>query len=269
MKLLVLFALMGLFITSSLRMSSETLYSVPVSNFSAKIRMIIYKKKIEDRISFVNPSVLGGLKSAEYLKLNPQGKMPLYITDENYPIPESDTIARYIIDKYSTLPPSFIPDTIQQRTLSDLVCRMHDVYIGALQGAMYKAPGNSYSTFGTDRKAALNELTRQLMVLEDTIQNFASKYPSYTGKYLCGNSMCLADATLYPTMVFCTFMLPQFFGINEESFMGPNLKKWWVFMSSEVAEAVQIKEEIVVALESWKQNNRWDPILAEMKNNAI
>jgi glutathione S-transferase len=36
---------------------------------------------------------LGGLKSPEYLKLNPQGKMPLLTVEgSSFAIPESDTI---------------------------------------------------------------------------------------------------------------------------------------------------------------------------------
>jgi hypothetical protein len=39
----------------------------------ARVRMVIYYKGIEDHVRIVAPGTLGGLKSAEYLALNPQG----------------------------------------------------------------------------------------------------------------------------------------------------------------------------------------------------
>lgn len=38
-------------------------------------RFIIYEKGIEDQIDIVRPSVIGGLKSEEYLALNCHGKV--------------------------------------------------------------------------------------------------------------------------------------------------------------------------------------------------
>lgn len=38
-------------------------------------RFIIYEKGIEDQVDIVKPSVIGGLKSEEYLALNCHGKV--------------------------------------------------------------------------------------------------------------------------------------------------------------------------------------------------
>ena len=103
------------------------LYDVPVSNNGARCRIIIYKKGIEDQISIKSPQDIGGLKSAEYLKLNPQGKMPLLVADDIV-LPESDTISRYLLDRFSNSAPSFVPTTLAARGRSDLLCRLHDMY---------------------------------------------------------------------------------------------------------------------------------------------
>jgi glutathione S-transferase len=103
------------------------LYDVPVSNNGARCRIIIYKKGIEDQISIKSPQDIGGLKSAEYLKLNPQGKMPLLVADDIV-LPESDTISRYLLDRFSNSAPSFVPTTLAARARSDLLCRLHDMY---------------------------------------------------------------------------------------------------------------------------------------------
>ena len=111
------------------------LYDVPVSNHGARIRMIIYGKDLKD-IEVMDPSTIGGMKSEEYLKLNPVGKIPLLV-DDSYPIPESDVIARYVLDKYNDKQPTFIPSNIMLRTLSDLICRWHDVYITNIHKEYY------------------------------------------------------------------------------------------------------------------------------------
>jgi len=99
-----------------------------VSNNGARCRIIIYKKGIEDQVSIVSPMDIGGLKSPEYLKLNPQGKMPLLVADE-ITLPESDTICRYLLDRFSENSPSFVPSTAVARARSDLLCRLHDMYL--------------------------------------------------------------------------------------------------------------------------------------------
>lgn len=204
------------------RMSTkDILYDVPVSNHGARIRMILKAKGIEDKVEIANPSALGGMKSPEYLKsVNPLGKIPALITSEGDSIPESDTIARYILEKYSESSPSFVPSKMSLKYLSEKISRIHDIYISCIQGAMYKAPGTPFSTFGNDRKAALNELKRQLNIIEEELNTFEDKHPDLKGNlgpFLCGPEISLADATLYPTVVFCVFMLPQFFGFFRTS----------------------------------------------------
>ena len=72
---------------------------------------------------------LGGLKSQEYLALNPQGKMPLLTIDSSddshgvSSIPESDTICRYLLSEYASSGPSFLPNNVK----SNLIARLHDM----------------------------------------------------------------------------------------------------------------------------------------------
>ena len=52
--------------------AKPVLYDMPVSNNGARCRIIIYKKGIEDKIDVKSPMDIGGLRSPEYLALNPQ-----------------------------------------------------------------------------------------------------------------------------------------------------------------------------------------------------
>jgi glutathione S-transferase len=226
--------------------------------------MVINCKKINDKIVIKTPTEIGGLKSAEYLSLNSQGKMPLMVTNNGMAIPESDTICRYLLEKYPE-GPSFNPKNLQQKMLSEQISRTHDIYIAPVQGCMYKAPGTSYSIYGTDRLAALSELKKQLQNIERAVTEFDLKNPSLAGNFLCGEEISLGDASLYPTVVFCMFILPQFFELSNEDILGPRLLRWFNYLSKESSEAKGIREEIESALSGWKSNNRWDKIVEELK----
>jgi len=242
------------------------LYDVPVSNHGARVRIVIKSKNLGDRIKIKSPQEIGGLKSPEYLRLNPQGKMPLLVDNEDIIIPESDTICRYIIDKYASTGPSFIPQDLLLRSLNEQICRLHDIYITPIQACMYRAPGSVFSSFGTNRFAALDELKKQLVNTEQLLAHFDKLISrNKKGNFLCGEEISLADATLYPTMVFCTFMLPQFFNCKESEFMGPRLQEWWNFMSQEVSASREVGQEMMEALEGWKSSGRFQPIVSEVQ----
>ena len=196
-----------------------------MSNNGARCRVIIYKKLIEDQVTITSPMDIGGLKSPEYLALNPQGKMPLLVTDE-VTLPESDTICRYLLDRFSGSSPSFVPSTVAARARSDLLCRLHDMYVTTIQGALYKATP-PFGTFGS-RLEALAELRKQLLVLNDAAD--------VTGPYLAGEELSLADATVFPTMVFVAHMLPLFSSdgaaLDIKGVMGERLGQWYLDMQA-------------------------------------
>jgi hypothetical protein len=255
----------------TLTMAADVLYDVPVSNHGARVRFIIYEKQLAaDTITIAPPTDLApnGLKSPEYLALNPQGKMPLLVAGSSgWAIPESDTICRYLLDKHPG-GPSFVPPTPEQRSLCEQIVRTHDVYLTCLQGAMYKAPGTPYSVYGQDRMAALSEFRRQLTGIDAAVTAFEARFPHLPrGPFLCGDTISLADATLYPTAVFAKYMLPQFFQWKESDVLGPRLTQWYHHLSDHVPVAQRIQAEILAPLEAWKANGRWNPILAEINQS--
>ena len=62
-------------------------------------------------------------------------------------------------------------------------------------------PGPPFGIFGT-RKDALKEYSKQLDVIASFIDG--------QGPYLCGEEVSLADATLFPSIVFAAHMFPKF-----------------------------------------------------------
>lgn len=178
--------------------AKHTLYDMPVSNNGARCRIIVYKKELdESEVTIASPMDIGGLKSDEFLALNPQGKMPtMSCSETGFSIPESDTICRYLMSTYAEQGPSFQPDDCK----SNLLCRIHDMYLTTIQGVLYK-PQPPFGIYGT-RKEALEEFRRQLNVIDDLLDEGSA--------YLCGSEISLADATLFPTMVFAKHMFPKF-----------------------------------------------------------
>ena len=117
--------------------------------------------------------------------------MPLLVdNDDGTTVWESDAICRHLLEKHASAG-SLYPVDLAQRTNAEVLCRLHDAYIGPIQGCIYK-PAPPFGRFGT-RRAALQELRDQLAVAESLCA---------AGPYLTGESFTLADATLFPTLVF-------------------------------------------------------------------
>ncbi|KAK3289592.1 hypothetical protein CYMTET_2986 [Cymbomonas tetramitiformis] len=218
---------------------------MPVSNNGANIRLIIYWKGLEDTITVTSPMDLGGLKSPEYLKLNPQGKMPLLVLPDGIALPESAVIANYIADKYASSGPSLIPSTQEARATANLATRVHDIYIASgLQGCMYKSMDIE------ERAAKIAELAKQLDVLEGIVEG---------SPYIVGDTPSLADAALFPTFVFFTYILPSQFGWTDVFASRPKLKAWWEHMCKDDC-GKRVHGEVLGGLEAWAANDRWNKL---------
>ncbi|KXZ55975.1 hypothetical protein GPECTOR_2g1527 [Gonium pectorale] len=229
-------------LTSMRAMASRpTLYDLPVSNNGARNRYIIRKKGLTEEIDIVSPQTIGGLKSPQYLALNPQGKMPLLITADGTPLPESEVISQYLLDKYSGRGASLVASTPEGRAKAALATRIHDVYIVPIQGAMYRTMDSAET-----RAKQIEQIAFQLDVLEGIVQ----------GPYVAGSEVTAADAALFPTFVFFEFILPTYFGWADVFAGRPKLGAWWAAMKADPV-AAQIMEEVRGGLRGWAANNRW------------
>ena len=178
---------------------------------------------------------LGGLKSPAFLDKNPQGLMPLLVlSDEDEPIPESDTIARFLASTFASRGTDLAPSSPLAAAQIDKVCRLHDMYLAPIQGCLYKVAGlNAFPPFGKfgTRQEALGEMVRQMKLLEAMVAPAG-------GQYLCGASPTDADCAVFPTACFLMHMLPKF-DVETEAAFGPRLAKWFEHMST--ADNVGIK----------------------------
>mmetsp|Transcript_3116 Transcript_3116/g.9482 ORF Transcript_3116/g.9482 Transcript_3116/m.9482 type:complete len:360 (-) Transcript_3116:115-1194(-) len=233
-----------------------TLYDLPVSNNGARVRQLLYYKGVgPEDVAIVSPMDLGGLRSDEYLAVNPQGKMPaLACRDEAATFGESDTIARFLGGKFNDRdgPGDFAPSAGTPLAFkSDRLARHHDIYLAPIQGCLYKASpkGQAYGLFPT-RAAALAEFQKQLGLIEPMVDE--------AGPYLCGAAPTQADCALFPTMIFAAKMLPLF---DLEPAFGPKTAAWYAHLTSGAdAVAAKVYEEVAGSLDGWEGKGRWSTI---------
>ena len=238
-----------------------TLYDMPVSNNGARVRMILYYKDVPaSDVAIVSPMELGGLRSDDFLAVNPQGKMPaLVCRDEGLCVPESDTIARFLGGRFPG-GGHFAPAAGSvEALLADRLARHHDTYLAPIQGCLYKATpaGQPYGAFPS-RAAAQDEFCRQLLLVED--------YVGEAGPYLLGGEPSHGDCALFPTLLFAEKMLPLF---GRAFALGPKTRKWFDFMSTEDAVGVKVRGEVRGALDGWDAKGRWASIFgAGLRDDA-
>jgi glutathione S-transferase len=173
--------------------------------------------------------------------------MPTFVVAGGLKLPESEVIAQYLCDKYATSGPSLTPDTAEARACCNLATRVHDVYIAAAQGAMYRGP--------MDRGARANgiaEIAKQIAVLEE----IATRTP---GPFIAGTEKSTADAALFPTFIFIEFLLPKYFGWRDAFAKAPNLKTWYAAMLAD-ADAKATYDEVRGGLEAWESAGRFQKV---------
>lgn len=226
--------------------SKQSLFDMPISNNGARCRIILYKKGIPDsEVQVLPPSEVGGLTSETYCTINPLKKMPsLLCAQTGLKLYESDTICRYLLAKYANEGPSFQLDNPK----SNLIARIHDMYMTTIQTCMYRPP--PFGPFGT-RKDAIAEYQKQMKVIDDLID------PS-EGMYLCGAEVSLADATVFPSMVFANHILPKF---DIDPPLPTKLAAWFNNLKENDPAFRKVYDEMMSGLQVWEERKRWENIL--------
>ena len=171
------------------------LYSVELSPFAARVRMAIYAKSLNVAIL---PPPGGGLKSPEYLAINPIGKVPSLELDDGSVIVESETIVEYLEDKHPV--PSLRGATPEATAKARMVARVAELYavphLQALFGQLNPAARDQAKT-----DEAIAKLTTGLGHLDALL-------PA-TG-YAAGVQLTTADCLIAPMLFFMPMLSGAF-----------------------------------------------------------
>ena len=185
------------------------LYNMNLSNFATKSRLVIYEKGL--KVDMVEPP--GGSHSAEYLKINPLGKIPTLDAD-GLIIPESETINEYLEDKFPEKP--LLPKSPEARAKVRTFTRFHDLYLEPPLRALF----GHMNPKSRDEKVVNEKLTEVNKRLDEL-----EKMLGESG-FAAGAEFTLADCSIAPTMFFVTNLLPMF-GAKPPSEGRPKIASWW------------------------------------------
>ena len=192
------------------------LYNLNLSNFATKSRIVVYDKGANVEIV---PIPGGNMKSPEYLKINPLGKVPTFDAD-GVIIPESELINEYLEEKFPS--PALLPKSPEARAHVRLLSRFNDLYLDPPLRALF-AHLNPKSR---DEKVVTEKLTEVQGRLDQLEAMLAAP-----GNFAGGADFTLADCALTPTMFFVTNLLPGF-GAKPPLEGRPKLAAWWTHVQT-------------------------------------
>lgn len=207
------------------------LYGMNLSNFVTKSRIVVYEKGAN--VEIVEPP--GGMKSAEYLKINPLGKIPTLDADGTL-IPESEIINEYLEEKFPT--PALLPRSSEARAKVRVFTRFHDLYLDPPLRALF----GQLNPKTRDEKI-VNESLTELQMRLDQLESMLAE----PGSFAAGPNFTLADCALAPTTFFITNVLPGF-GAKTPLEHRPRLAAWWI----KVQERPSVKKALDEMAEAMK-----------------
>jgi glutathione S-transferase len=187
------------------------LYNLNLSNFATKCRIAIYEKGANVEIVAL-PG--GNMKSPEYLKVNPLGKIPTLDADGAI-IPESEVINEYLEEKFPN--PPLLPKGPEARAHVRWFTRYHDLYLDPPIRALF-AHLNPKSRDEQVVNEKLSDIQQRLDQLESML--------AAAGNFAAGPEFTLADCALVPITFFYVNMLPGF-GAKSPLEDRPKYAAWW------------------------------------------
>ncbi|MBP6819080.1 MAG: glutathione S-transferase family protein [Ferrovibrio sp.] len=201
------------------------LMSVKGSPYAARVRLQIYRKNLPVEIIFPPQS---GLKSAEFLNLNPIGKIPVLLLDDGTPLPESHAILEYLEDKFPE--PSLRPEAAEARARMRLLMQVGDLYLFAAIGKLFRQANPAKRDAEAVAKADA-EMRRALGLVENWLG---------PGPFAVGDAYTLADCSLLPVLFFAALMA-EHIGL-ESCFATPRLAAYWAALQADAVSAKVLAE---------------------------
>ena len=182
------------------------LYAIPVSTYSAKVRIALGIKDID--YDMVPPP--GGYSSPQYKAIVPIGTIP-GLKDGDFVISESEVITEYLEEKHPT--PSLLPGNAEQRALQRFLSRFHDLWLEPHLRATFA----HVDPAGRD-EAALDACLDRYGARLEQMESLIDPDP-----WLGGGAIGVADCAFPATFTLADILLPHF---GREPRYGPKLQAW-------------------------------------------
>ncbi len=157
----------------------------------------------------------GGIKSPEYLKLNPIGKMPT-LDVGGYGIAESAVICDYLEDTHPQKPG--LPKDPLDRAKSRLVARLVDIYLAPAIGTFFR-----HMNPATRDAKAVDGAASELHKVFGYFEHFMGP-----GPFAVAGQPTLGDCALAPYMTLAKkVVFTNFPGVTDPSEGAGRLAHWW------------------------------------------
>jgi len=210
------------------------LYSDQVSPFAARVRLSLMYKGLE----FEDLGLpVGGLKGEEYLRINPMGRIPVMVLDDQTVIPESETILDYLEDSYPQ--PALRLANAARNAAMRTVIRVLDNYVSPPLIRLF-------SHLDPHKRVAVlaNVECEKLRDGLGYLDRYVDDAP-----YAVDGRLTLADCCLLPSLWLCNIIAPQF-GIDQPLVVTPRLAGY-LQKAKSVPLLGQVHEELVEAYKSY------------------
>lgn len=182
------------------------LFSLPVSTYSAKVRIALGLKNID---CIISPPP-GGYSTSEYMQLVPLGTIPALRVEEQY-FSESDVIMEFLEDAYPQT--SLLGDDHLQRAQHRFLARYHDLWLEP----------HLRRTFAHVDPAGRNqaELDEHLNKFEERLQKLEELFTAQP--FMTGETLGYADCAYPGTIELADILLPVF---GRKLTLGANMTRW-------------------------------------------
>lgn len=160
----------------------------------------------------LSPPLGGNIKSAEYLAINPLGKMPA-LEDGGRSLAESTVICEYIDETQPGR--KLLPEGAMDRAQARLIARLVDIYVVPNTGVLFRN-ANPANRNDAEVQAGIATLRKALADLEKFMGE---------GPWAGGANPGFADAIMAPTVWVLSALL-QMFGVTDLFAGLPKLARW-------------------------------------------
>ena len=191
------------------------LYGSDLSPFVMRVVMLAKAKGIE--LERGDPP--GGPKGAEYLKINPIGKIPALV-DGGVTLAESEVICEYLEDIVAD--PTLRPASPADRAKARLIARTVDLYVFGVFTPLFA----NLSRKNRDQ-AAVDATLADVAAGLDYVETFLS-----TENFAAGPRLSGADCALIPVLFYVMRFLPMV-GVVEPLGARAKLQAYWDRMQNE------------------------------------
>lgn len=164
------------------------LYAVPHSPFAARVRLALRVKGLDYEME-APPG--GSTRSAEFMALNPIGKLPVLVTDDGLVIAESETIIDYLDEAFPE--PALVPDSARRRVQMRNAIRTADLYVVPAALRLFGQMDPLKRNDGMVR-SELAQMRQGLALVQHFVDD---------GAFVTAGTMTKADCIVLPTLILC------------------------------------------------------------------